>query len=153
MAQNVQIKPGEEFLGIGFVAPLRRGSTGEFECKAGRDLVAAAVKAILSTKARFVSENTFVSGERFMRDSFGSQAHIMRHENIDDNNIALLESFYVEAIETWEPRAFVRSIRTRVEEFQEKIETTVNVELLGTNQSFNLVIIRNAQGEVTFRDF
>ena len=152
MAKN-DIKPGEEFLGQGFIAPLKQSPTGEFEFKSGLDLVRESLKAIFSTRAKIKNSNAFAAGERFMRGSFGNKAHQIRHENITDETVALLEANYVDAAELWEPRAIITNITTKTNETANKIETFVNFRLVGVNAEGNLVIVRDQNSNVTFRDF
>lgn len=152
MATNVKIKPGEEFLGIGYVAPLNRSSTGEWEVAAGIALVAASIKAILSTKAKFQNQAVYAAGERFMRDDFGSQAHLVRHENLDDDTVALVESYYVDAVERWEPRAYIKEIRTEIDELKYRLTTFLRFGVVGTTEEGNLVIIRDTNGNIVFRE-
>lgn len=144
---TVKIKAGEEFLGIGLFGPLRIDHTGEFEVKAGRDLVVESVRAILETTGKFVSETNFVAGERFMRGALGTTIKTMRHENLDDDTIDLAESIYIEAIEQFEPRAFVKDITSKVK--GESLETEITLELEGANTTANLVVIRDARGRIT----
>lgn len=146
---TISIKAGEEFLGIGLFGPLRISHTGEFQVKAGLDLVIESVRAILSTNSKFKSQGFFVSGERFMRDDFGTPFKPIRHENLDESTMDLVEAIYVDSIEKWEPRAVVKGITTRINEFEESLTTEINVSLVGTNQTGNLVVIRDKDGRVT----
>lgn len=153
MSVTTKIKPGEEFLGIGIVGPLKISSTGEFVVKAGRELVVESVKAILGTKAALKTLNNFVASERFFRGSFGNTGYQLRHENIDDNLVALSEAIYVEAIVLWEPRVTITNVTSKVDEVAQSLETQIEMQLVGTNDVANLVIIRNSRGQVTFRSF
>jgi phage baseplate assembly protein W len=152
MMATTKMKPGEEFLGIGLYGPLRIGSSGEFDTKAGRDLVVESVKAILSTTARYKAQNYFISGQRFMRDDFGCTSKVLKHENLDDNLVALAESIYVEAIEKWEPRVEITGVRSEIDEVKQSLTTLLSLKLRGTNQTANLVVIRDSRGQINFKN-
>lgn len=146
-----KIKPGEEFIGIGFVGPLSQGSTGEFIYEAGKGLVASAIRAIFSTQRRHKTLATFIAPERFMRDDFGSNLKLLKHENVDENSIDLLESLLIDAVERWEPRAEVTGIESKILDDGESIQSDLSWRLKGTDQQDNLTIIRNAQGKLIFK--
>lgn len=148
---TTKIKTGEEFLGIGLYGPLRIGSSGEFDTKAGRELVAESIKAILSTTSRFKSKGFFISGQRFMRDDFGCPQKTLKHENLDDNLIALAESIYIEAIEKWEPRVLITGIKSQIDEFNQSVSTLIETLLKDTNEPLNVVIIRDTKGRLNFK--
>lgn len=148
---TIKIKAGEEFLGIGLYGPLRIGSNGEFAVKAGRELVAESIKAILSTTSRFKARGFFMSGQRFMRDEFGCPQKTLKHENLDDNLIALAESIYVEAIEKWEPRATITGITSEINEFEQSLSTRIDTLLKDTNEALNIVVIRDKKGQLNFK--
>ncbi|GAB1376902.1 GPW/gp25 family protein [Lactococcus petauri] len=148
---TTKVKIGEEFLGIGLYGPLRIGSSGEFDTKAGKEIVAESIKAILSTTSRFKSQGFFISGQRFMRDDFGCPQKILKHENLDDNLIALAESIYIEAIEKWEPRVVITGIRSQINEFQQSISTLIETLLKDTNETLNVVVIRDTKGQLNFK--
>lgn len=140
---------GEEFLGVGPKVPITQSDVGEFKMLAGRELVVASVFSILQTKATFRSSDFFACGERFMRDDFGQRAYTARHDNLDDQMIALVESHWIEAIERWEPRVEITSVRTEVN--GENMVTDIEMLLKATNESANLVIIRDSQGKVKLK--
>lgn len=146
-----KIKPGQEFLGIGLIGPLREGSTGEFETAAGKELVASAIKAILSTPKRFQTQTVFKAPKRFMRDDFGSNLDAVRHESLDENTVNLMEALIVDAVEEWEPRVEIADVQSRLLHEQNEIQTHVEYKLKGTNETGNLTIIRNAQGKIVFK--
>lgn len=140
------IKPGEEYLGIGLTAPLRESHTGDLATEAGKNLIAAAWAAILQTQCRSKTTKGFVAPGRFMRDQFGTNFKGFKHENVDDDTVTLLEANYVEALTNWEKRAFVTSIESKLE--GETIQTLIGGAIVGTNEPFNLVVIRNANGKI-----
>lgn len=148
---QIKIKAGEEFLGIGLIGPLKQSPSGEFEVRAGKELVKESIKAILSTESRFQGLGFFVAPERFMRDDFGVVSKPLKHESLDDEFIALVESRYIEAVERWEPRAVIVNAETTLFEERNASETRLEYELVGTNVRDNLVVIRNAQGKIIFR--
>lgn len=145
-----KVNPGEEYLGIGLYGPLRIGSSGDLDVKAGIDLIAESVKAIISTGSRFKNEQYFISGQRFMRDDFGSTQRVLKHENLDENTVALAESIYIEAIEKWEPRAIVGDISTEIDLNAQKLKTRITIKAKGTNDKKNIVVIRDSKGRIDF---
>jgi len=147
---TTRIKPGEEYLGIGLIGPLQESHTGDFATLAGLDLVKASWKAILSTQLRFSVSRSFTAPERFMRDEFGCNVKSLKHENVDDGLVELAEAIYVEALQTWEPRSQVTRISSEL--LDEGLETQIDGLIVGTNEPFNLVVIRNAAGKIIFRN-
>lgn len=145
-----KIKPGEEFLGIGLIGPLKKSPEGDFVTKAGRDLVAESWKTILSTQRSVGSKRNFISGERFMRDGFGTNIKSLKHMNIDDDMVALMEAEFVEALEKNESRATVTNISTEMDGLKQATRTFINGIIKETNEKVNLVIVRDSKGKLSF---
>lgn len=141
-----------EFLGSGLIGPLVEGSTGEFVHAEGLALVKASIIAILGTQCRVKNARYFVAGERFMRDEFGCNTGPLKHESLDDELVALAESNYMEALGLWERRAVVTAMSTSLDQDAQAMATRIDFRLRQANAKGNVVVIRDAQGQLSFPD-
>lgn len=99
-------------LGYGLLRPFRRDQKADFAAAGGIELVKSAVGQILGTLAG----NNRISGELPWRTDFGSQLMLLRHRN---NNLALADiakAWIVEALQRWEPRVQITSVKITQEE-------------------------------------
>ncbi len=143
------VKPGEEFLGVGLIGPISESHTGDLQTASGAALVMESWKAILSTQSRFESRGTFVAPERFMRDLVGCNLKMLKHENADDSLVDLMQAIIADALTRQEPRATITGMDSKID--GESIQTIIYGKLVGTNQPINLVVIRNSAGKIIFK--
>lgn len=145
-----KIEPGQEFIGIGIAAPLRQGSTGEFETAAAIELVRSSYRHILGTQRRVKNTKRFIAPGRFFRDEFGTNTRSFKHDPVTPKTLTLLETNYVQSLNRIEKRAVVTSIKSSLDEDNYEIKTLINFKLRKTNQSGNIVVIRDSRGNITF---
>lgn len=86
-------------LGNGVVFPLERKSS-DFATKSGADLVLAALKQIIRTKAAIGTE----PGECLWDMDFGWQGHAELHSNYDPTSKDAMRIYLSRAIQRYEPR-------------------------------------------------
>ncbi len=100
-------------LGRGLVFPLRRAG-GDFESGTGPDLIQSNIRKVLMTDA--ATQDGALMGEYPWRLEFGSQLSRLRHANIrrvvDDLGVV----YAAQAVATWEPRAFVSTERSTIDD-------------------------------------
>jgi uncharacterized protein len=91
----------KEILGQGLAFPVRADAQGRVALVTGPHDIEQAIKIILGT----------IPGERVMRPTFGCRAWELVFAPINASTCKLLEHYVREALEFWEPRIELRSVR------------------------------------------
>lgn len=97
------------FLGSGIIRPFVRDKKQDFANSSGVDLVRSAVGQVLGTKAQTDSR----SGELPWRTEFGSLIHLLRFRNNDAIFRELARTYVQDALQRWEPRVRVNTVRVK----------------------------------------
>lgn len=94
----------KDLIGQGVAFPLRTDSQGSLALVTGEKDIEQAIRIILGT----------IPGERVMRPTFGCRAWELVFAPINVSTCKLLEHYVREALEFWEPRIELRSVRVEV---------------------------------------
>ncbi len=121
----------ENFLGVGWSFPIQRDeSTRRFVTAEYEECIRQAIEIILGTAL----------GERVMRPDFGCAIHDLVFSPNDASTRGLAESHVLEALQRWEPRIEVLSVKTSVGGVAgEIVLISVEYSVRSTDNRFNLV--------------
>ena len=95
-------------VGRGLTRPFRRDQKLDFANDGGVGIIAANVGQILGT---LCAGGASTGGELPWRTEFGSLLHILRLRNNDESLVEEAKAYVVDAIQRWEPRARITSLR------------------------------------------
>jgi uncharacterized protein len=121
---------GADFIGRGFMFPLRVDQSGSIALTAGTDDLITSIRMILAT----------APGERVMRPRFGCSIWDMLFEPINANTMGLMAVAVREALGQWEPRIAVEDVIVHPDEADNgRVRIDVTYVVRSTNDRRNLV--------------
>jgi uncharacterized protein len=123
--------PSDDFIGNGWAFPAAINRNGSVRLVTGMEEVDAAIRMILST----------VPGERVMRPDFGCAMWDMLFAPLTSGTIGMIEQAVREALERWEPRIDLESVRADPDQNSDTgaVHITVAYRVKSTNDVRNLV--------------
>lgn len=124
------VDPTKAFLGSGWKFPPRLDSRGRIELVHQEQDVEEAIRIILLTRA----------GERPMRPEFGTLLHTLVFDSNDAATAGLARRYVTEALERWEPRIAVLSVKADADpENPSQLNIDIRYRIRATNSERNLV--------------
>jgi phage baseplate assembly protein W len=121
---------GADFIGRGFMFPLRVDQSGSIALTSGTDDLITSIRMILAT----------APGERVMRPRFGCSIWDMLFEPINANTMGLMAVAVREALGQWEPRIAVEDVIVHPDEADNgRVRIDVTYVVRSTNDRRNLV--------------
>ena len=121
--------PGGDFIGSGWAFPAAITRNGTVRLVSGVEEIDAAIRMILST----------VPGERVMRPDFGCAMWEMLFAPLTATTLGLIEQAVRTALERWEPRIDVESVRADAEQSTGTVHIAIAYRIRSTNDVRNLV--------------
>ena len=121
--------PNDDFIGTGWAFPAAISRNGAVRLVTGVEEIDAAIRMILST----------VPGERVMRPDFGCAMWEMLFAPLTATTLGLIEQAVRTALERWEPRVDVESVRAEAEQGTGTVHIAVAYRIRSTNDVRNLV--------------
>lgn len=121
--------PNDDFIGAGWAFPAAISRNGAVRLVTGVEEIDAAIRMILST----------VPGERVMRPDFGCAMWEMLFAPLTATTLGLIEQAVRTALERWEPRVDVESVRADAEQSTGTVHIAVAYRIKSTNDVRNLV--------------
>lgn len=98
--------------------------SGGVAIREGVNKINQAISNLLSTR----------QGERVLRPNYGSRIHGIVFEPLDEATLDLISIYIQEALETWEPRIVVRSVRAEIHPHREHtISARIHYRVRNTN--------------------
>jgi phage baseplate assembly protein W len=118
------------FIGRGFMFPMRVDQSGSIALTSGADDLVTSIRMILAT----------APGERVMRPRFGCSIWDMLFEPINANTMGLMAVAVREALGQWEPRIAVEDVIVHPDEADNgRVRIDVTYVVRSTNDRRNLV--------------
>ncbi|MGX6606302.1 GPW/gp25 family protein [Micromonosporaceae bacterium Da 78-11] len=121
--------PGDDFIGSGWAFPAAISRNGAVRLVHGVEELDAAIRMILST----------VPGERVMRPDFGCAMWELLFAPITASTLGLVEQHVRAALERWEPRIDLETVRADGDQSDGAVRITVAYRVRSTNDVRNLV--------------
>jgi phage baseplate assembly protein W len=119
-----------EFLGVGWKYPVRINSKGGLSYSKHEQDIEEAIWIILGT----------AKGERVMLPEFGCGIHNLTFSPINPTTIGKVKSYITEALNKWEPRIEVQTVRVEQDsEEHNKLLIRIDYKVLQTNSFANVV--------------
>jgi phage baseplate assembly protein W len=119
-----------EILGRGWKFPVQVDARGRIAVSEADEDIREAIRIILGT----------VRGERVMRPEFGCGIYNYMYAQVNTGNLALIENAVREALETWEPRIDVLTVKADPSAAADgKLLVRIDYRVRSTNTQFNLV--------------
>lgn len=128
----------KEILGQGLAFPLQTDAQGGVALVTGASDIEQAIRIILGT----------IPGERVMRPTFGCRAWELVFAPINAATCKLLEHYVREALEFWEPRIELRSVRVNEPDSQpgesrhaqgNRLDVLIDYEIKSTHDPRSIV--------------
>jgi uncharacterized protein len=120
----------DSFIGQGFPFPLVINEKGSFALVSGTEELERSMTVVLST----------APGERAFRPAFGCRVWELMFEPINPSTIGLIEMYVSEALDMWEPRVEIDSVRAVPDEsIQGAVRVVIDYTVRQTNDQRNLV--------------
>ena len=120
----------KEFIGQGLAFPLQVNPRGELSLVTGSTDIEQAIGIILGT----------IPGERVMRPNFGCRAWELVFNSNDAQTQSLLMMYVRQALEFWEPRIEINSIRINEDEYEESaLLVEINYSIKTTHDERSII--------------
>lgn len=107
-------------VGLGILLPIRNGEFGYF--KQGFD-------ALTQIKSNFINLIMTKKGERIMQPSFGCDIHSIIFEKLTPTTEAEVKAAIDEAIQTWLPFVFIKTVNVQLSEDTNQAFVTVEFSI------------------------
>lgn len=122
---------GPDFVGRGWTFPPSVDARGRIALSGGIEEIEGAMRMVLLT----------APGERVMRPEFGCRAWDYVFQPLNPNTMGMIETAVEEALQRWEPRVTVESVRASEDPARQgTVAVQVEYTLKDTNDRRNLVV-------------
>ena len=121
---------GADFIGRGFLWPLRVDQSGSIALGSGADGINASIRMVIIT----------APGERVMRPQFGCRIWDLLFEPINANTLGLMSEAVRDAVSQWEPRVELEDVTVEPDpENAARVQIDLRYRVKSTNDRRNLV--------------